>query len=154
VSYHSNHDDDFELYESLARRNRIDNNSNSLTLSVANQSSLSQEFNSRNLQKAWSTTKMISSEDWIQWLRNFSITLIKESPNVAIRACSNLGGCTGILSKRLFNASFVSCWPELTDTQQDQLMATLEGILKECPSTEVSQAVLNLEEFMTHCERV
>lgn len=133
----------------------MDNSSNNAALSGhANLSPTLPDFNSLNLQKAWVATKMISSEDWMQWLRNFSITLIKESPSPAIRACSNLGGCTGILSKRLFNSSFVSCWPELTDTQQDQLIATLENILNECPSTEVSQTVLNLEEFMTHCERV
>nr|AFH08795.1 Tor [Schmidtea mediterranea] len=155
ISYISNHEDNLDQFESFARRKRLENSStyvpNILDIS---QTSMTQEINSVNLQKAWAAKKMISSDDWIQWLKNFSISLVKESPSNAIRSCSNLGGCTGVLSKALFNASFVSCWPELTDTQQDNLIATLESILNECPSTEVSQAVLNLEEFMTHCERM
>ena len=57
------------------------------------------------------------------------------------------------LAKDLFNASFVSCWTELEAAQQDELMAALQQALVVRDLPEISQTVLNLAEFMEHCER-
>ncbi len=57
------------------------------------------------------------------------------------------------LAKDLFNASFVSCWTELDAVQQDELIRSLEQALLVDDLPEISQTVLNLAEFMEHCDR-
>lgn len=54
----------------------------------------------------------------------------------------------------LFNAAFISCWTELQSDNQDQLIYSLEQALsiQDCP--EITQAILNLAEFMDHSEKV
>lgn len=38
-----------------------------------------------NLQKAWTATRRVSKDDWLEWLRSLSIGLLKESPSPALR---------------------------------------------------------------------
>merc|ERR1719410_1856042 len=57
------------------------------------------------------------------------------------------------LARDLFNASFVSCWTELDANQQDELMSSLEKALTEPDLPEISQTILNLAEFMEHCDK-
>jgi len=57
-------------------------------------------------------------------------------------------------SRDLFNAAFVSCWTELTEQQQDELIATLELALTSQEIPEITQTLLNLAEFMEHCDKV
>ncbi|VEL17440.1 unnamed protein product [Protopolystoma xenopodis] len=112
-------------------------------------------LNSHALERAWRCTRIVSREDWGQWLRQLGTALIRESPSPAIRACSPLTGLTPVITRTLFNAAFVSCWPQLTDPQQDDLISTLEGVLRVSDQlTEVSQTVLNLEEFTAHVDKV
>ena len=54
----------------------------------------------------------------------------------------------------LFNAAFVSCWSELSETQQDELIQSLEQALTSQDISEITQALLNLAEFMEHCDKV
>jgi len=54
----------------------------------------------------------------------------------------------------LFNAAFVSCWTELTETQQDELIQSLEQALTSQEIPEITQTLLNLAEFMEHCDKV
>ena len=54
----------------------------------------------------------------------------------------------------LFNAAFVSCWSELSETQQDELIQSLEQALTSQDIPEITQALLNLAEFMEHCDKV
>ena len=44
----------------------------------------------------------------------------------------------------LFNAAFVSCWSELSETQQDELIQSLEQALTSQDIPEITQALLNL----------
>ena len=57
-------------------------------------------------------------------------------------------------SRDLFNAAFVSCWVELPEQQQDELVACLEQALHSQNLPEITQPLLNLAEFMEHCEKV
>merc|ERR1719188_619109 len=57
------------------------------------------------------------------------------------------------LARDLFNASFVSCWTELEAGQQDELMISLEQALLVPDLPEISQTILNLAEFMEHCDK-
>ena len=54
----------------------------------------------------------------------------------------------------LFNAAFVSCWTELTEGQQDELINSLEQALTSQEIPEITQTLLNLAEFMEHCDKV
>lgn len=54
----------------------------------------------------------------------------------------------------LFNAAFVSCWTELTEAQQDELILSLEQALTSQEIPEITQTLLNLAEFMEHCDKV
>ena len=56
--------------------------------------------------------------------------------------------------RELFNAAFVSCWTELSDTQQDELIRSLEQALTSQDIPEITQTLLNLAEFMEHCDKV
>lgn len=50
----------------------------------------SPEMNQSNLQKAWNIKQVTTREDWEEWIRRFSVELLRESPNLALRACSAL----------------------------------------------------------------
>ncbi|KAL3862460.1 hypothetical protein ACJMK2_008424 [Sinanodonta woodiana] len=106
-----------------------------------------------NLQKALGAGRRESKEDWMEWLRRLSIELLKESPSPALRSCWALAQTYNPLARDLFNAAFVSCWTELTETQQDELISSLEQALTSQELPEITQTLLNLAEFMEHCDK-
>ncbi|CCF58185.1 hypothetical protein KAFR_0E00310 [Kazachstania africana CBS 2517] len=92
-----------------------------------------------------------SQEDWKEWLRRLSIQLLKESPSHALRACSNLGSIYYPLARDLFNASFASCWKELSDASQTHAVNSLCLALASPENPpEIYQTILGLVEFMEH----
>ena len=105
-----------------------------------------------HLQKAWAVQRRVSKDDWVEWHRRLSIELLKESPSPALRSCWTVAQQYTQLARDLFNASFVSCWTELEAGQQDELMASLEQALLVPDLPEISQTILNLAEFMEHCD--
>ncbi|XP_053376740.1 serine/threonine-protein kinase mTOR-like [Mercenaria mercenaria] len=106
-----------------------------------------------NLQMALGAGRRVSKEDWMEWLRRLSIELLKESPSPALRSCWALAQSYNPLARDLFNAAFVSCWTELTETQQDELINNLEQALTSQEIPEITQTLLNLAEFMEHCDK-
>uniref|UniRef100_T1ISC3 Serine/threonine-protein kinase TOR n=1 Tax=Strigamia maritima TaxID=126957 RepID=T1ISC3_STRMM len=106
-----------------------------------------------NLQRAWTATRRVSKDDWLEWLRRLSIELLKESPSPALRSCWALAQTYSQLPKDLFNAAFVSCWTELNEQQQDELIQSLEQALLAQDIPEITQTLLNLAEFMEHCDK-
>ncbi|XP_074653906.1 serine/threonine-protein kinase mTOR-like [Tubulanus polymorphus] len=106
-----------------------------------------------NLQKAWFASRRVSKDDWMEWLRRLSIELLKESPSPALRSCWALAQNYNPLGRDLFNAAFVSCWTELNETQQDELIKSLEQALTSQDVPEITQTLLNLAEFMEHCDK-
>ena len=58
-----------------------------------------------------------------------------------------------MVGRDLFNAAFVSCWTELSEQQQDELIRSLEQALTSQDIPEVTQTLLNLAEFMEHCDK-
>lgn len=109
--------------------------------------------NLANLQEAWTVSRRVSKDDWLDWYSRLCSELLKASPSPALRACWTVAQHHSQLAKDLFNASFVSCWTELDVTQQDELMKSLEEALKFMDSPEISQTILNLAEFMEHCDK-
>nr|CAH7722994.1 unnamed protein product [Callosobruchus chinensis] len=122
---------------------------------VTGDSSMSQRLkvSDKNLQEAWTPNRRVSKDDWLEWLRCLSLELLKQSPIPALRSCLPLAQTYSQLSKDLFNAAFVSCWTELTEEKQKNLMNCLMMALEVPDVPEITQTILNLAEFMEHCDK-
>lgn len=59
-----------------------------------------------------------------------------------------------MVDRDLFNAAFLSCWSELSEDQQDELIRSIELALTSQDIAEVTQTLLNLAEFMEHSDKV
>lgn len=110
--------------------------------------------NQQQLKKSWEASQRSTKDDWQEWIRRFSVELLKESPSYALRSCANLAAIHYPLTRELFNAGFVSCWGELYDQFQDELVRSLEIALTS-PNTppDIQQTLLNLAEFMEHDDK-
>lgn len=84
-------------------------------------------------------------------MRAFSVELLRESPSPALRACKELASVHQPLATELFNAAFVSVWPQLGGSTQENLVRSLEGAFNSphLPG-DILQTLLNLAEFMEH----
>ncbi|KAK5740672.1 phosphatidylinositol kinase-related protein kinase tor1 [Elasticomyces elasticus] len=110
--------------------------------------------NQQHLKNAWEAQQKSTKEDWQEWMRRFSVELLKESPQQALRACTPLASVYPPLARSLFNSAFVSCWTELYDQYQEELVRSLEVALTspQIPP-EILQILLNLAEFMEHDDK-
>ena len=112
------------------------------------------EMNAVHLKSAWDTRGKSTKEDWQEWQRRFSTTLLSESPNHALRACATLASVYLPLARELFNSAFVSCWSELYDQFQDELIQNIENAIKsENVPPDLLGLLLNLAEFMEHDDK-
>ena len=110
--------------------------------------------NQQHLKNAWDASQKSTREDWQEWMRRFSVELLKESPSHALRACASLAGIYQPLAKDLFNAAFVSCWTELYDQYQEELVRSIEmALTSQNIPPEILQMLLNLAEFMEHDDK-
>lgn len=110
--------------------------------------------NQEHLKNAWEASQKSTREDWLEWMRRFSVELLKESPHHALRACAGLAGVYQTLAKDLFNAAFVSCWTELFEPYQEELLRSLEiALTSPHLPPEILQVLLNLAEFMEHDDK-
>ncbi|KAJ3103710.1 phosphatidylinositol kinase- protein kinase tor1 [Phlyctochytrium bullatum] len=110
--------------------------------------------NQQQLKKAWEASQRSTKDDWAEWIRRLSVELLKESPSHALRACASLASVYYPLARELFNAGFVSCWGELYDQFQDELVRSLEiALMSHHISPEILQTLLNLAEFMEHDDK-
>ncbi|XP_045451535.1 serine/threonine-protein kinase Tor-like [Melitaea cinxia] len=110
-------------------------------------------LNVEKLRKSWAVNNLISKEDWLEWLRQLSVGLLTESNSPAMRACSSLAQNYPQLASDLFNAAFMSCWTELGEEPRLELVKALERALSVPDVPELALAVLNLAEFLEHCEK-
>ncbi|XP_030025999.2 serine/threonine-protein kinase mTOR [Manduca sexta] len=134
-------------------RSRLRNKKNMVTNPTDLQSIQKLTLNVHNLRKCWSVNNIVYKEDWAEWWRQLSVGFLTESNSPAIRACSTLAQNYPQLASDLFNAAFMSCWTELDDMSRRELVIVLEKALTVPDSLELSLAVLNLAEFMEHCEK-
>ena len=110
--------------------------------------------NQEHLKSAWDASQKSTAEDWQEWLRRFGVELLKESPSHALRACAGLASAYQPLARDLFNSAFASCWPELYEQYQEELLLSLEMALASSNiPPEILQVLLNLCEFMEHDDR-
>lgn len=85
-------------------------------------------------------------------MRRFSIQLLKEAPSAPLRATANVAHAYQPLARELFSAAFACCWKELNDSYRSNLVQALKTAFVADVSPEISQALLNLAEFMEHDE--
>lgn len=79
----------------------------------------------------------------------------KPQPSNIMTNICHITGCIFVLFFRdLFNAAFVSCWTEMSEAKQDELAQNLEQALVSQEIPEIMQTLLNLAEFMEHCDKV
>ena len=110
--------------------------------------------NQQHLKNAWEASQKSTKEDWIEWMRKFSVELLKESPQQALRACTSLATVYAPLARTLFNSAFVSCWTELYDQYQEGLVQSIEvALMSPQIPPEILQILLNLAEFMEHDDK-
>ena len=75
-------------------------------------------------------------------------------PGPVCRSCCALAQSYPQLSRDLFNAAFVSCWSELDKDHQTELLDAIRLALRSQEIPEITQTLLNLAEFMEHCDIV
>ncbi|XP_023161122.1 serine/threonine-protein kinase Tor [Drosophila hydei] len=119
----------------------------------SNSSSKNLKVSTNALRTAWQVTRRVSKDDWMEWLKRLSIGLLKESPSHALRACCVLAQDYDTLLRDLFNAAFISCWTELSPEHRYELTQSLIQALQVTDMPEITQTILNLAEFMEHCDR-
>ena len=110
--------------------------------------------NQQHLKNSWETAQRSTKEDWAEWHRRLSVEFLKESPAHSLRACASLANVYFPLARELFNAAFLSCWGELYDQFQDELVKSLEvALTSPTIPPETLQTLLNLSEFMEHDDK-
>ncbi|KAJ7696596.1 armadillo-type protein [Mycena rosella] len=140
--------------ERLSQENNVSNDSSKMPEFSAPAEAPKLIVNQMHLKNAWDISHVITGNDWNEWMRRVRLEFMKESPSHAVRACMSLVDAHPPLAKDLFNAAFLSCWTELYDQYQEELVAALESALESriAPS-EIIHAILNLAEFMEHQEK-
>lgn len=108
--------------------------------------------NENDLQLLWQSSRRVSKDDWLEWLKTISIGLLKESQSPALRSCKALAQNYPQLLRDLFNAAFISCWTELSNERKAELAKSLQEALLVPDIPEITQTILNLAEFMEHCD--
>lgn len=112
------------------------------------------QLDQENLRKAWETSQRSIKDDWAEWMRQFSVELLRESSSPALRFCSSLAQVYQPLARELFNAAFVSCYTELERDYKRELVQSLERAFSSSSITpDILQLLLNLAEFMEHDEK-
>jgi FKBP12-rapamycin complex-associated protein len=106
------------------------NDSNGKEGSLVEASAKKLPVNQQVLRKAWEISSRAKKDDWFGWIRRLSVQLLKESSSHALRACAGLANVYYPLARELFNTGFVSCWGELYDQFQDELVRSLEIAIK------------------------
>ncbi|KIW48583.1 uncharacterized protein PV06_01155 [Exophiala oligosperma] len=120
----------------------------------SNITSMRLPVNQQHLKSAWDVSQKSTKEDWQEWMRRFSVELLKESPSHALRACASLATVFQPLAKDLFNSAFASCWTELYDQYQEELIASIEKALTSSNiPPDILQTLLNLAEYMEHDDK-
>uniref|UniRef100_A0A2P2LTC6 Serine/threonine-protein kinase TOR n=2 Tax=Rhizophora mucronata TaxID=61149 RepID=A0A2P2LTC6_RHIMU len=112
------------------------------------------QVNDGRLRTAGEASQRSTKEDWAEWMRHFSIELLKESPSPALRTCARLAQLQPSVGRELFAAGFVSCWAQLNEGSQKQLVRHLEMAFSS-PNIppEILATLLNLAEFMERDEK-
>ncbi|ONK75400.1 uncharacterized protein A4U43_C03F16460 [Asparagus officinalis] len=112
------------------------------------------QVNDVRLRTAGEASQRSTKEDWAEWMRHFSIELLKESPSPALRTCARLAQLQPFVGRELFAAGFASCWAQMNEASQEQLVRNLKtAFSSQNIPPEILATLLNLAEFMEHDEK-
>jgi FKBP12-rapamycin complex-associated protein len=101
----------------------------------------------------WSQAMQRNAKDLPMWLNKFQQLVLEQSPVYPLKAVSTcLAQDSPLISRDLFNVSFISCWNELNSHDRLSLTNALTYVLKVCDKPDVIQIILNLAEFQNHCD--
>ncbi|XP_065362288.1 serine/threonine-protein kinase mTor [Calliphora vicina] len=139
--------------EFLMRQTKYKANSAANAMSDANTTIKKLNVSTAQLCMAWQVNRRVSKDDWVEWLKRLSIGLLRESRSHALRACRVLAEDYDKLLRDLFNAAFISCWTELSTEHKNELTKSLIQALQVTDMPEITQTILNLAEFMEHCDK-
>lgn len=142
-------DDEFRIRQNRWKSAR-DNN---LMVNVDTQAIRKLNVSEADLKNVWTSVRRVSKDDWLEWLKRLSLGFLKESQSPALRSCRTLANNYNQLLRDLFNAAFISCWTELSAEKKKELAANLEQALMVPDLPEITQTILNLAEFMEHCDK-
>lgn len=106
--------------------------------------------NQVSLQRAWDVSQRMSRDDWEEWMRRFTIQLLREAPSPSLQATANLAQAYQPLARELFSAAFACCWKELNEMYRSSLVHALKTAFVADVAPEILQTLLNLAEFMEH----
>lgn len=108
-------------------------------------------FSDRDLRQVWNAEQRYTYQDWLEWMRENTLELLRSSPSPALRACHDFAVNIPSVAKDLFSASFVSCWSELVPDVQKEFIRHLEAAMANISiPPEILTTLLNLAEFMEH----
>nr|AOZ57106.1 Serine threonine-protein kinase TOR [Saccharum hybrid cultivar R570] len=114
----------------------------------------SHQVDDLRLRSAGEASQRSTREDWAEWMRHFSIALLKESPSPALRTCARLAQLQPSVGRELFAAGFASCWAQMSESAQEQLVRSLKtAFSSQNIPPEILATLLNLAEFMEHDEK-
>eukprot|EP01129_Flabellula_baltica_P009387 TRINITY_DN3829_c0_g1_i1.p1 TRINITY_DN3829_c0_g1~~TRINITY_DN3829_c0_g1_i1.p1 ORF type:complete len:2225 (-),score=435.29 TRINITY_DN3829_c0_g1_i1:13-6618(-) len=92
---------------------------------------------------------MFTENEWIQWMQQFSASLMRYSPSRSLQSCTALVLDSYPVSRELFNPAFLSWWEDLDDEERENLLEKLnEVISNKSTPPEVLGNILDLAEFM------
>nr|XP_009395017.1 PREDICTED: serine/threonine-protein kinase TOR [Musa acuminata subsp. malaccensis] len=112
------------------------------------------QVNDLRLRTAGEASQRSTTEDWAEWMRHFSIELLRESPMPALRTCARLAQLQPSVGRELFAAGFASCWAQMNESSQEQLVRNLKtAFSSQNIPPEILATLLNLAEFMEHDEK-
>jgi len=109
------------------------------------------ELNTKELKPAWHTAQISTEDEWMEWMRRFSLALLRESPVESLEVCAPLAQVCEPLASELFNPAFLSCWDNLDEETRLNLIEQLELAMrsKKTPR-DVLKKFLELIDFMEH----
>ncbi|KAJ4809422.1 Serine/threonine-protein kinase [Rhynchospora pubera] len=114
----------------------------------------SHQVNDARLRIAGEASQRSTKEDWAEWMRHFSIELLKESPSPALRTCARLAQLQPSVGRELFAAGFASCWAQMNEASQELLVRNLKtAFSSQNIPPEILATLLNLAEFMEHDDK-
>ncbi len=86
----------------LVQNNQNNNQINDSNHNLADIFASKLYVNQTNLKHMWDVAQRTTVEDWDNWMRGWSVELLKESPYPALRACSLLAQKYSPLSRSLW----------------------------------------------------
>ncbi|KAF8573454.1 atypical PIKK FRAP protein kinase [Ramaria rubella] len=106
------------------------------------------------LKRAWDITRVLDNHDaWIAWFTQLAAQFVKESPSISLRSCMHLFDVYPHISPHLFNPALASCWGELTEPLQEDLIHSVQHVLTSSSvPPEVAHYMLDLVEYMERNE--